>query len=330
MPTLRCSFTHVLAFSDRRPHSGNAAGVLTLDADAPPPPDTALLSAAALLRLSETCFATPIDAGNGLYALRWFTPTREVDLCGHGTLAAAHALWAAGSTALTLPWRTRSGELRVRRQRRGGSGGGGCSGAPTTRGTLDFPCHTPRAVPLGAPDGALARLVAAALGAAPLLEPPLYDPATRKLLLVTRAEHMRGLAPDVAALVRIDQGGLAPEARVTGIAVTALGHASDLDGDDRGSEDDTFLTARADFVSRYWSPWNGLPGPSNEDPVNGSSHTLLAPYYAARLGRGDGAVMTAAVLSPSGGRMQCAVVGDRVALTGDAVTLCEGHMWLSW
>ena len=289
--------------TDAAGFSGNAAAVVLLSV---PLSSASMQAAAAELALSETCFVGRPAAVGAPFPLRWFTPTREVALCGHGTLAAAHALWAAGACAAdAVVFATLAGELAVRR----------VSGdAAETRATLSLPAHAPASAP---PDARIVSALARALGLAPAaVDAVAFDAATGKLLLVLpSAADVAGIQSDAAALLAVDQSGCGE--RVSGVAATA---AADGEGGHFG------------FVSRYFSPWNGIPFAGAEDPVNGSSHTLLLPFWAARLNAADGAEADAAVLSARGGALHVAFTAGsgraRVDLTGRARTVCAGTIAL--
>jgi PhzF family phenazine biosynthesis protein len=233
---------------------------------------------AAEMRHSETAFAHPLPPGRDAdWALRWFTPAVETHLCGHATLATAHALHEDRGGPGTVRFSSLSGVL-VTHTRADGSI------------TLDFPAAPAAEVPV--PDGLID-----ALGARP--EAAYATGALRDLLVVFGDEAaVRALAPDPAAVARV--------ARRDGIrGVIATAAAAD------GGEHD--------FVSRFFAPGDGIP----EDPVTGSAHTALAPYWAQRLGR-DG--LTGLQASARGGLVRTAVEGDRVHLTGNAVTVLDGDL----
>ena len=265
------------AFTDR-PFAGNPAAVCLLDGDAWPD-EGWMRRVAAEMNLSETAFAHPLPAGAGAdWALRWFTPTVETNLCGHATLATAHALHGDGATDGTVRFGSRSGVLVAHAHQDGTI-------------TLDFPAAPATEAPV--PDG-----LADALGATP--EAAYGTGALGDLLVVLADEAtVRALTPDVAALA-----GLADRDGVRGFIVTAA--ASDPR---RGY----------DFVSRFFAPAQGIP----EDPVTGSAHTALAPYWSARLGRD---ALTGLQASARTGLVRTAVHGDRVHLTGRAVTVLDGTL----
>jgi predicted PhzF superfamily epimerase YddE/YHI9 len=256
------------AFS-AEPFAGNPAAVCLLGEDE----DAGWMQAvAAEMNLSETAFLRP--AGAGRYRLRWFTPTVEVELCGHATLASAHVLWTEGLAGEgQVRFDTASGRLTAR---------------PAGDGTiwLDFPA-TP-AAGLDPPPGLLD-----ALGGGPAR----FVGLGRFDYLVELADEatVRELAPDLRRL-----GGLGTR----GVIVTAAA-APDAAG--------------YDFVSRYFAPAVGI----DEDPVTGSAHCTLGPFWAERLGRAE---LTGFQASRRGGLVQVRPEGDRVLLGGRAVTVVRGQL----
>jgi PhzF family phenazine biosynthesis protein len=258
------------AFTDR-PFAGNPAAVVLLDA---PAQDTAWAQVvAAEMNLPATAFVGPAD---GAWALRWFSASAELSLCGHGTLAAAHVLARElGTGDEVLSFATASGVLEARPGRDGWI-------------ELDLPAHPPAP----APDDAGA--VAAALypaGGAPAFE--TWRGGDDLLVVVPDAADVERLAPDHAALAAIP-------ARVTIVS-------------GRGP------SAGYDFVSRVFAPSVGVA----EDPVTGSAHCLLGPYWSARLGR---PVLSARQASPRGGVLRIEVRGGRVGVAGQAVTVARGEL----
>ena len=258
--------TTVDAFTDR-PFAGNPAAVVVLDA---PAPEGWMRALAAEMNLSETAFlladpGSESGAGSGVWDLRWFTPTVEIDLCGHATLAAAHVLFETGRVADAARFDTRSGRLTV---------------TPSgDRYTMDFPATPPEAA---APPPELAE----ALGAW-----PVWTGRSRFDLfaVLPSATDVRELAPDHGRLAALD---------ARGIIVTAV-----ADGAPDG----------VDVVSRFFAPGAGVP----EDPVTGSAHCAIGPYWARRLGRD---ALRCEQASARGGFLDVAVKDDRVELTGHAVT----------
>ncbi|GAA3016702.1 PhzF family phenazine biosynthesis protein [Streptomyces fulvorobeus] len=265
------------AFTDR-PFAGNPAGVLLLDAGGFPD-DGWLQRVAAEVNLAETAFAHPLPPGGEAdWALRWFTPVTEVDMCGHATLATAHILHTTGTASVAggeIRFSARCGILTATAHRDGTL-------------TLDFP--TAPLTPTTAPPG-----LTRALGAAPLT---VLDTGARTGdLLVELADEaaVRALTPDLPALAACSRRGI--------IATAAA------DDPSRGY----------DFVSRGFFPQVGI----DEDPVTGSAHTALAPFWSARLGRIE---LTGFQCSARGGLVRTSLRGDRTLLTGHAVTVIDGEL----
>lgn len=259
-------FYQVDAFTDQ-PFQGNPAAVCLL----PKWPDDVLLRAVAQENnLPETAFV--VREANG-FNLRWFTPQKEVDLCGHATLAAAHVLYVhQGRQEAPLIFQTRmAGALTVYRE-----------GQQDYR--LDFPVRPARALP-ELPLGLLTALRA---------PPPVAQlQNVRDMLLVyAHEDDILAIQPDFSALRRFEQW----------VCVTAPGRD-------------------CDFVSRFFTPGDGY----DEDPVTGSTHTMLVPYWAERLGK---TTLQAKQCSARGGRLLCQLAGDRVHLTGRAVTVIAGTCFL--
>ncbi|MBN2170604.1 MAG: PhzF family phenazine biosynthesis protein [Candidatus Krumholzibacteriota bacterium] len=257
---MKLPFYHIDAFTGRV-FAGNPAGVALLEK---PLPDEALLAIAAENNLSETAF---LLRDKGVNDLRWFTPTVEVDLCGHGTLATAFVVFERGEAAGDLvEFMTKSGPVAVRRV--------------GELYELDFPARPAE------PRAALPEL-AAALGAEPA---ELH--ASRDLLAVFDTEAVvRGLAPDFAKLAAVE---------TFAVIVTAPG-----DG--------------VDFVSRVFAPRAGI----DEDPVTGSTHCTLTPYWAQRLRKPR---LTARQVSARGGELFLESRGDRVGIAGRAVSYLQGNI----
>jgi PhzF family phenazine biosynthesis protein len=252
------------AFTDRA-FAGNPAAVCLLASEQ----ESGWMQAvAAEMNLSETAFVRPLAEG---FQLRWFTPLCEVKLCGHATLASAHALWESGAVGdeQAIRFHTASGVLTATHARE--------------RIELDFPATPARAC--DARPGLLE-----ALGAQPnWVGQTEFD----TLLLLESADTLRRMQPDFRRLATIE---------TRGVIVTA---ASD--------------DARFDFLSRFFAPAVGI----NEDPVTGSAHCALAPFWAERLGKRE---MTAFQASPRGGVVHVRVLGERVILGGQAVTILKGEL----
>ncbi|MEV4313341.1 PhzF family phenazine biosynthesis isomerase [Actinocrispum sp. NPDC049592] len=259
------------AFTDE-PFRGNAAAVCLLDGDSWPD-ETWMGRLAAEMNLSETVFTLPgVDGAD--YGIRWFTPMREVDMCGHATLAAAHALHVDRGGPATVTFSSRSGILTVQTFADGSI-------------TMDFPASPTTETP--APDGLADALRVDVVAT--------YDTGPLGDLLVEVADEqtVRGLAPDMNAVAAIERAH-----KIRGLIVTA--QASEYD-----------------FISRFFAPTDGIP----EDPVTGSAHTALAPFWGARLGKTN---LVGLQASPRSGVVRTEVRDDRVLLTGRAVTVLDGEL----
>jgi PhzF family phenazine biosynthesis protein len=259
---MRLPLYQVDAFTDKL-FGGNPAAICPLESWLP---DVTMQAIAAENNLSETAFFVREGAD---YALRWFTPTVEVDLCGHATLASGHVVMSLlEPQRRSVNFKTlKAGTLTVSRA--------------DNLLSMDFPARP--AVPAEAPAGLLA-----ALGG----NPREVLRARDHLVVYDSPEEMVALQPDFAALAKVD---------CWAAIVTAPGK----DG--------------VDFVSRFFAPAQGVP----EDPVTGSSHTTLTPYWAKRLGK---TTLEARQLSRRGGALSCTLNGDRVSIAGGAVLYLEGHI----
>jgi PhzF family phenazine biosynthesis protein len=256
-------FYQVDAFTDKM-FGGNPAAVCLLDKW---PEDRVLQNIAAENNLSETAFL--VGAGDN-YDLRWFTPTLEIDLCGHATLASAFVIFSFLEKDLAaVRFQTASGELRVARS--------------ADLLVMDFPAR--KAEKRGVIPG-----LAEALGAEPT---EVYG--ARDILAVFETEdRVRTMSPDFAALEKITDA--------FAIIVTAPG-------------------GRVDFVSRFFAPNAGIP----EDPVTGSAHCTLVPYWSARLAKKK---LHALQVSARGGELFCEDLGQRVTMAGRAVLFARGELTL--
>ncbi len=249
----------------RTPFAGNPAAVCLLPE---PASEDWMRNVAREMNLSETAFLVRRAHD---YDLRWFTPSVEIDLCGHGTLASAHVLWETGEARPddTIHFSTRSGPLSASRD------GDWIE--------LDFPA-TP-VVTCDVPPGLLEALgvSAASVGKS------VFD----YLVEVDNESVVRATAPDMGALSRLD---------CRGVIVTSR------------SRDPSF-----DFVSRFFSPATGL----YEDPVTGSAHCALGPYWQSRLGKCE---FAARQVSERGGDLRVRVDGERVRIAGQAVTVMRAEL----
>jgi PhzF family phenazine biosynthesis protein len=251
------------AFTNRL-FAGNPAAVVPLESW---PPDATLQAVAAENNLAETAFF--VRRGDE-WELRWFTPTTEVDLCGHATLASAAVIFRHLEPQWQrVAFRTRkAGTLIVTRH--------------GEELALDFPARPAErvATPLG---------LAAALGA----EPQEVLAARDYLCVFEKTEDVHNLRPDFAALAKLDRFA---------VICTAPG------------------VGEFDFVSRFFAPAQGV----DEDPVTGSAHCTLVPFWAERLGRTH---LRAKQVSPRGGELSCELQGDRVIMAGRVAFYLEG--WIT-
>jgi predicted PhzF superfamily epimerase YddE/YHI9 len=253
------------AFAER-PFTGNPAAVVPLEAWLP---DATLQAIAEENNLSETAFTVPCGDPEADYELRWFTPTTEVALCGHATLASGHVLIEGER----IRFRTRrSGVLEV--------------GRDGDALTLDLPETLVRREEypglleaLGTPGGEV--------------YVSYKGTEATAIILLADAKAVRACVPDMAALGRIDLMAI----------VTGPGEGG------------------YDFVSRVFVPAWGV----DEDPVTGSAHAALTPFWCERLGRNAFAAWQA---SRRGGAVRCRREGDRVILGGRCVTVIEGKLFL--
>ncbi len=225
---------------------------------------------------AETAFLLRTDDA-ARYGLRWFTPALEVPLCGHATLASAHALLAEiGAPAELLTFDTQSGPLTVARA------DGGYR--------MDFPAAPPH--PLEPPAG-----LAQALGVE-----PTEVWASHYLIAVLASEAaVRAVTPDLAALRAISSKATAGRGDV---AVTARAEPG----------------APYDVVSRFFAPGSGIP----EDPATGSLHCALTPLFAEKLGRIS--LRFHQAYPGRGGDLACELAGERVLISGHAVTIAESRL----
>lgn len=251
---------HVDAFTGQLFH-GNPAAVCPLKDW---PNEATLQAIAAENNLSETAF---FSGREGAYKIRWFTPTQEVDLCGHATLAAAFVVLNFMQTERkSVTFVSKSGRLRVTR-----------AGELLV---LDFPARPPQKC--AEPPAALLK----GLG-----RQPKEVWASRDYLAVyDTEEEVRRLKPKMDKLAGLDK---------LGVIVTAP------------------AKKQYDFVSRFFAPGAGVP----EDPVTGSAHCTLVPYWAERLGKER---LLAYQASARGGELYCMARGERVAIGGRAVLYMRG------
>ncbi len=264
------SIVQVDAFS-ATPFRGNPAAVCVLNG---PREEKWMSQVAREMNLSETAFLVPDETDHGAFQLRWFTPTVEVALCGHATLASAHVLWEQGRLAphAVARFHTKSGLLTCMR-----------SGHWIE---MDFPATFVE--PADAPPQ-----LAEAIGTEfRFVGRSKFD----YLVEVADERTVRELEPNHSLLRQLP---------VRGIIATALADAAHPHD--------------YDFVSRFFAPGSGV----DEDPVTGSAHCALAPYWAKRTGKAE---MTGYQASHRGGFVKVRPVEDRVFLSGQAVTVLRGEL----
>lgn len=259
---MKLKIYQVDAFTDKV-FSGNPAAVCPLEEWLD---DDILLNIAAENNLSETAFYVPSDDG---FAIRWFTPNVEVDLCGHATLATSYVLYnQKGYTGDVIRFYSpRSGKLTV-----------------TVYGELFL---------LNFPVDSFTEIVLTDLLVSSTDKKPLYayKGKTDYMLVFENEEDIRTLQPNLPVVAQLD---------ARGIIVTAKGET-------------------ADFVSRFFAPAAGV----NEDPVCGSAHTTLTPYWAKELNKTE---LQAFQLSKRGGALYCRLLDNRVELGGKAVLYMKGEI----
>ncbi|KAK2717652.1 phenazine biosynthesis-like domain-containing protein [Artemia franciscana] len=271
------------AFTKNR-YSGNPAAVCLLENKLLS--DNEMQQVAKEMNLSETAFVKPLDHSlvnkATLFGLRWFTPTNEVPLCGHATLASSHALFAeCGNENSLIVFETMSGKLMAKKD--------------GTSIILDFPLNKPEKI-----DPSLVKYI---LEVIPFeVKDVLYSPTTKKLLIRILDSYKR---TDLEGMANLNGDKLLQcksELTVKGVIVTL-----------KGAED-------FDFYSRYFAPWVGIP----EDPVTGSAHTVLGPYWSEECGK---TLLKARQCSPRGGELTVMVRDDgRVDLYGNAATVLRGEL----
>ncbi len=253
------------AFTDKL-FAGNPAAIIPLESWLP---DELMQTIALENNLSETAFIVPKD--NNIFHIRWFTPTLEVDLCGHATVAAAHVFYEhLGYKLSEITFDSRSGLLRVRRE--------------DGMYVLNFPTDS-------------------------LTKANEYNGEFSKILNTNVLETWRGkadymvvLANEAAVAKLSPDFNLLKKAPARGLIATAKGD-------------------EVDFVSRCFFPQSGI----DEDPVTGSAHTTMIPFWAERLTNNR---LSAKQISARGGELFCKYLGSRVEIAGKAVTYMIGDFIL--
>jgi len=259
---------------------GNPAAVCILEEELD---DDVLQKIAAEMNLSETAFVRVQDMSTinkeSTFALRWFTPLVEVNLCGHATLATASVLFNKfGIESEEIFFETLSGRLSARKTDEGIA--------------LNFPRNSPQQ--LHASEELLG-----ALGITNYTCAAYAEKVSDFLIEVDNEVEVKYLKPDFEKLKN-----LALDIDIRGIIITARG------------------IKETDFVSRFFAPWVGI----NEDPVTGSAHTILAPYWSAKLHKNT---MKAQQISARGGEITVRLLDDeRVEIIGKTKMVVEGKLLL--
>ncbi|KAF1392982.1 hypothetical protein PFLUV_G00033670 [Perca fluviatilis] len=273
------------------PFKGNPAAICPLMHELS---DDLYQKISAEMNLSETAFITRINPSDSFttgsrFRLRWFTPTNEVNLCGHATLASAAVLFKHKQNENPkLVFETLSGDLAVTQQGEGY--------------IMDFPLNPPTKEDANE----FRDIIKAAVGNHPIQD--VYLSSNTKKLLVRLADScdrsvLTSLKVDPVALQSSETSG-----RVKGVIITMKGSPDCQPG--------------YDFYSRFFSPWNGIP----EDPVTGSAHTVLGSYWSKKLGKKK---MLAYQCSSRGGELELEVRDDgRINISGQAVTVLQGTITL--
>jgi PhzF family phenazine biosynthesis protein len=215
--------------------------------------------------LSETVFFVK---DNDLFEIRWFTPTSEVDLCGHATLAAAHIIYSElNYLEKKIAFRSKMGILTVEKTGHWY--------------TLNFPSEeiSEIEIPVGLKEALQV----------PILK--TFKGRWKLLVLLENEEIIKKLTPNFSLLAALEYAG---------IIVSSVG-------------------SNVDFVSRFFAPKIGI----NEDPVTGSAHTILIPYWAKKLNRSK---LEALQLSKRTGYLNCEYLKDRVEMSGQAITYLKGQL----
>ncbi|MCB0501357.1 MAG: PhzF family phenazine biosynthesis protein [Bacteroidetes bacterium] len=259
---MKLNIYQVDAFTDHI-FGGNPAAIIPLNEWLP---DTTLQAIALENNLSETAYFVKEE---DYYHLRWFTPTIEIELCGHATLASAHVLFnELGYSAKSIHFKTLSGSLFVEQD--------------GDLLSMDFPITYMTAIPYS-------EKMKAGLGEA---YQEIYESQTKFMVVFEHESQIKDLQPDFRILNELGKN----------VIVTAKGND-------------------CDFVSRFFAPVSGV----DEDPVTGSAHTALTPYWAAKLNKLQ---LEARQVSARGGYLLCEMNKDRVLIKGQAILYMKGEIYI--
>jgi len=286
----RLPYFVVNAFAEK-PFTGNGAAVCWVKDS--PLSDNLMQSIATEINLSETCFIYDKDGhfkNQSNFGLRWFTPTNEVDLCGHATLASAATLFfKGGNENSTVSFETASGTLHAKQD--------------GDYIVLDFPENAPDEFGTDACKDVLESVFAGNQHYIDQIDRVHLSKTAKKLVVQMNVSFTRtdleNLKPDIKEMTKHHDGSV-----YKGVIVTAAGSPG----------------GNFDFLSRYFAPWNGIP----EDPVTGSAHTVLAPYWSKIFNKRE---MAARQCSRRGGNLKVVLIGGkRVELHGKATVVVEGKL----
>ncbi|KAL7641719.1 UNVERIFIED_CONTAM: hypothetical protein RMT77_007592 [Armadillidium vulgare] len=289
------------AFTDK-PFHGNPAAIIPLTETLP---ENVLQKIAMELNLSETAYVTTLERSSSpnvwkegnKFGLRWFTPTNEVRLCGHATLATAHTLFnILGNKSDSISFETLSGTLWVKKHQ-----DGIC---------MDFPLNKPEPLTENQQEK-YGKLINTITGYKKVKETQ-FSKSTGKLMIrledyYTKTD-LQSLSPNPKTLLELNEG-----AEVRGVIVT-------LQGDLHQNQDTSRGLQEYNFVSRYFAPWVGIP----EDPVTGSAHTVSGSYWSGQLNLKE---LKCRQCSNRGGDLTLRIRDDnRVDIIGKGTTVIEGEI----
>ncbi|MDX1738653.1 MAG: PhzF family phenazine biosynthesis protein [Alphaproteobacteria bacterium] len=266
------------AFTDRV-FNGNPAAIVPLETWLP---DSVMMQIAMENNLSETAFFVPHSSEAYDFEIRWFTPTTEVELCGHATMGSCLVIWDyLGFEPSVIRLKTReAGDLTVSRDLDSG------------KIQLDLPYRPAKEVEL--PEGFVERLN---------VKPVYFGRALKNIAVLEDAAAVNSFIPDYDYIASLTEGD--------GLIITAPANLGDT------------TESKLDCVSRYFAPASGI----DEDPVTGSAHCTIVPYWATRLGKTR---ILARQVSARGGNLDCEVSGDRVVISGDARLYLKGEIFIQY
>ena len=289
---MKLTLYQVDAFTDHL-FGGNPAAVIPLKKWIP---DELMQNLAIENNLAETVFFVPSDKKGIDYDIRWFTPALEINLCGHATLASAYVIFEILKTKKKkVVFDSKSGLLTVRKDSQSSLPNGG-----GFRGQMDFPSWPPERI-IEYPDELLASLG----------NPEIAGVYKNREYIVElmNEEAVRKCQPDFSLMRKVDKM----------VIITAPGNASGRLQETNEIKDTNQRPDACDFVSRFFAPTSGI----DEDPVTGSAHSQLIPFWSEKLGKSK---MKAKQLSQRGGDLYCEQKGERVIIGGQCVFYMKGNI----